>query len=173
MSPLDEGDGSNEPEMKTIRIVNSETEEKFMCEICSTMLKSSAALVRHKMSIHGSDDEKYMCSDCGISCKTRKELHNHKRKHQTFDCTKCGNTFGHGHKKRHLESCKGPEITRETIFSCDECEYQAKRKWHLNRHKKRKHSVRFLCDECGHVSSSLENFDNHKVQKHYIKYGKS
>ena len=64
-----------------------------MCEICSTMLKSSAALVRHKMWIHGSDDEKYMCSDCGISCKTRKELLNHKRKHQTFDCTKCGKSF--------------------------------------------------------------------------------
>merc|ERR1711923_225071 len=79
-----------------------------------------------------------------------------REKHQTFDCTKCGNTFGHGHKKRHLESCKGPEITRETIFSSDECEYQSKCKWYLNRHKKRKHSVRFLCDECGHVSSSLE-----------------
>ena len=82
-----------------------------MCEICSTILKSAASLVRHKMSIHGSDDDKYVCSDCGTTFKTRKELHNHKRKHQIFDCTKCGNTFGHGHKKRHLESCKGPEIT--------------------------------------------------------------
>ena len=161
MDVENEGDRSDEPEMKTIRIVTSEKEEKFMCELCSTILKSAAALVRHKMSKHGSDDENYMCSDCGISCKT------HKRKHQTFDCTKCGKSFAdNGHKKRHLESCKGPEITRETIFSCDECEYQAKRKWHLNRHKKRKHSVRFLFDECGHVSSSLENFDNHKAGKH-------
>ena len=31
--------------------------EKFMYEMCSTILKSAAALARHKMSIHGSDDE--------------------------------------------------------------------------------------------------------------------
>ena len=53
----DEGDGSDQPEIKTIRIVNSENEEKFMYEMCSTILKSAAALARHKMSIHGSDDE--------------------------------------------------------------------------------------------------------------------
>ena len=45
----DEGDRSDEPEMKTIRIVTSEKEEKFMCELCSTILKSAAALVRHKI----------------------------------------------------------------------------------------------------------------------------
>ena len=49
----DEGDGSDQPEIKTIRIVNSENEEKFMYEMCSTILKSAAALARHKMSIHG------------------------------------------------------------------------------------------------------------------------
>ena len=75
--------------------------------MCSTILKSSAALARHKMSINGSDDDKYVCSDCGTTFKTLKELQNHKRKHQTFDCSKCGHTFGHhGNKKRHLEICK-------------------------------------------------------------------
>ena len=71
---------------------------------------------------------KYICSDCGVSSKTRIEHNNHKRKHKTFDCNKCGNTFGHRNKKRHLENCKVHEINRETIFPCDECEYQTKYK---------------------------------------------
>ena len=50
----DEGDGSDEPEIKMIRIVNTNgaKDERFMCEMCSNILKSSAALARHKMSIH-------------------------------------------------------------------------------------------------------------------------
>ena len=64
--------GSDEPEIKMIRIVNSNTEkeEGFMFEMCSTILKSSSALARHKMSINGSDDDKYVCSDCGTTFKS-------------------------------------------------------------------------------------------------------
>ena len=59
----------------------------------------------------GSDEDKYVCSDYGTIFKNQKRLHNHKRKPQTFDYPKCGNTFGdHGNKKRSLEICKEPEI---------------------------------------------------------------
>ena len=75
------------------------------------VLFSNLCSLRHKMSVDGSDDDKYVCSDYGTIFKNQKRLHNHKRKPQTFDYPKCGNTFGdHGNKKRSLEICKEPEI---------------------------------------------------------------
>ena len=109
-----------------------------MCELCSSILKSKASLARHMKSIHGDDDN-----------------NNHKRKHQTIDCNKCGKTFALRYKKRHLESCNRHEVNQDNKFICDECEYQTKRKHHLTRHKKRKHSNNFLCDECGDASNSF------------------
>ena len=77
----DEGNGEEEGEVKTIQIVNSNSEkgEQVMCEMCSSILKSPASLARHKKAMHGSDD-KYMCTDCGVTSKTQKEHNNHMRK---------------------------------------------------------------------------------------------
>ena len=60
VDPVDgEGEGGEdeEDEVVRIRIVNSNTEngDQFMCEMCSSVLKSAASLSRHKMSIHGSE----------------------------------------------------------------------------------------------------------------------
>ena len=84
---VDDIDNEEESDIKTIRIVspNSKKGARFMCELCSSILKSAASLDRHKKSKHGSDD-KYICSDCGVSSKTRIEHNNHKRKHKTSYC---------------------------------------------------------------------------------------
>ena len=86
-----DGDSDEVGEIKTIWIVNlnSENREKFMCEMCSSFLKSAESLSRHKMSIHVIDnDNKYLWSDCGFTSKTWMEHNNHKMKHKTFDCKK-------------------------------------------------------------------------------------
>ena len=46
-----DGDSDEVGEIKTIWIVNlnSENREKFMCEMCSSLLQSAAALARHKL----------------------------------------------------------------------------------------------------------------------------
>ena len=57
----DEGEGDD---VKTIHIV-CRNSEKFMCEICSSILKSAASLARHKKSnlnrhllaVHNSSDQ--------------------------------------------------------------------------------------------------------------------
>ena len=51
-----EGDLDEEDEVRRIQIVNSNTEKRdqFMCDMCSSILKSAASLARNKMSIHGS-----------------------------------------------------------------------------------------------------------------------
>ena len=62
-------EGEGEDDVKTIRIVSPSTEkrEQFMCELCSSVLKSAASLVRHKKRHQESrleSDDKYMCTDC-------------------------------------------------------------------------------------------------------------
>ena len=111
---VDEVDGEeSEGEIQTIQIANSKKGSKVMCEVCSSILKSAASLARHKKSKHGSYN-KYMCPDCGVISKTQKEHSNHKRKHNTFDCHRCGKTFAdNGNKMRHLERCKGHENNQE------------------------------------------------------------
>ena len=81
-------EGEGEDDVKTIWIVSPSTEkrEQFMCELCSSVLKSAASLVRHKKRHQKSrleSDDKYMCKDCGMTSKTLREHSNHKRKHQT------------------------------------------------------------------------------------------
>ena len=47
---VDDNDNDEESDIKTIRIVspNSEKGVRFMCELCSSILKSAASLDRHK-----------------------------------------------------------------------------------------------------------------------------
>ena len=67
---VDDNDNDEESDIKTIRIVspNSEKGVRFMCELCSSILKSAASLDRHKKSKHGSDD-KYICRHACIYCE--------------------------------------------------------------------------------------------------------
>ena len=80
-------EGEGEDDVKTILIVSPSTEKRkqFMCELCSTVLKSAASLVRHKKRHQEQEsrlesDDKYMCTDCGMTSKTLREHSNHKRK---------------------------------------------------------------------------------------------
>ena len=57
-------EGEGEDDVKTIWIVSPSTEkrEQFMCELCSSVLKSAASLVRHKKRHQESrleSDDKY------------------------------------------------------------------------------------------------------------------
>ena len=57
-------EGEGEDDVKTIRIVSPSTEKRkqFMCELCSTVLKSAASLVRHKKR-HQEQESRLHCGN--------------------------------------------------------------------------------------------------------------
>ena len=52
-------------------------------------------------------------------------------------------------------------------YACDQCEYQASLKQHLTRHIKNKHDgVKYLCDRCDYQAGCADNLKVHIHRKH-------
>ena len=138
--------GSPIKKIKVVRGGEDEDGNGVMCDICSQILKSAGSLARHMEAVHGDGGEKFICNDCGEIQETARKLKSHRRKHKTFVCEKCNNSFSLRNKQRHIKVWKGGN----TMKCCDECDFETKYQSLLDRHKK-KHSS-FVCDDCGEIS---------------------
>ena len=137
--------GSTIKKIKVVRGGEDEDGNGVMCDICSQILKSAGSLARHMEAVHGDGGEKFICNDCGEIQDTARKLKSHRRKHKTFVCEKCNNSFSLRNKQRHIKLCKGSD----TMKRCDECDFETKYQSLLDRHKN-KHSS-FVCDDCGKI----------------------
>ena len=95
--------GSTIKKIKVFRGGEDEDGNGVMCDICSQILKSAGSLARHMEAVHGDGGEKFICNDCGEIQDTARKLKSHRRKHKTFVCEKCNNSFSLRNKQRHIK----------------------------------------------------------------------
>ena len=96
----------------------------FTCLVCEETFKTIAGLCKHKKSAH-TKKVTIKCRYCEINLNSRSNLNRHK---QEIHCK--GTRFDTSRIKVSLYS-----------FACDQCDFVAKRKFHLLRHVKNKHET--------------------------------
>lgn len=59
----------------------------------------------------------------------------------------------------------------ESLFKCDQCDYETKSEKGLNIHKKRKHTIKTICDICDQQFNSVRDMKIHKFTHSYTSKG--
>lgn len=104
--------------------VSHQAETFFTCPVCEVSFKTIAELYKHKKSAHNKE-VKFKCRYCEKHLSSRSNLLRHKQ-------------------EKH---CKATRFDTSRIkvslyaFACEQCDFVAKRKFHLLRHTKIKHET--------------------------------
>ena len=121
-----------------------EVDSFFTCSVCDDNFKTIAELYKHKKSAH-SKDVTIKCRYCEKHLSNRSNLLRHKQ-------------------EKH---CKATRFDTSRIevshyaFACDQCDFVTKRKFHLIRHVKMKHSTDDQTKEIsGEEKKTSINFTN-------------
>ena len=101
----------------------------FTCAVCEETFKTIAGLCKHKKSAH-TKEVTIECRYCGIHLNSRSNLNRHK---QEIHCK--GTRFDTSRIEVSLFS-----------IACDQCDFVAKRNFHLIRHVKNKHETDEQCN---------------------------
>lgn len=109
--------------------LNSESKNKALPHNCQKRNHSSKRLSQHLTTPEGLPNS-YFCNKCSHSTSTKRELTKHiKARHTYVECAKCRCSFHYESMSTHRLECG-----REGRFQCTQCDYVAKRKYHLGIH---------------------------------------
>ena len=126
-----------------------ENTDRLHCGTCNKSYSCKPSLDYHIRSKH-SENNSYQCKKCGEHFESLGNLAKHKKSHRLTNaaCEDCEKTFDtKSNLNRHKKECHRYEtrlnLSKTEVFSfpfrCDQCEYVAKRKFHLSRHIKTMH----------------------------------
>ena len=146
------------------KIHKSESQMKYLCDLCGAKFKDKAVLNGHRKYVH-TDIKPEQCRTCGRNFKTKSQLRNHEVVHKNvlevnLSCEICGKRFLRAatlkdhirrHNKEYNEYCKvcGKGFYRkhdldehmrvhtgEKPFQCSLCDYKAALSCNLIKHMK-------------------------------------
>lgn len=155
---------------------------KFKCNLCKSVLCSTANLKRHHARFHGT--KTYSCDICSKRFPLKYSLQIHKRVHtgiKPFECKICLRLFGNrANLRRHNESCRpyGPQIVQRQLFDrldhfeCYICKDALQNyedlKTHMEEHAGKK---MFRCNICRrmfiHQTNLVKHMHEHTMKKPY------
>ena len=124
--------------MESINLKNS---IKYKCDTCEKDFTAKSSLNKHKIDYHSDEANKvHKCELCDKEFATGSTLKDHNKKiHQPI-------------KKWHF---------------CDQCDFKAKDKWHLNSHRDtHDKSIFFKCDLCEVTLTTKWKLASHKLKIH-------
>ena len=118
--------------MKTCGQVRREAKEAFNCDACGMSFKNEKYLTQHKGARHNNMRKKYGCNFCDKVYTSNQNLGKHMQK-------------DHHNSSRvaHFDGgwivfdspMPSREVTKEKkLFKCNHCNYESRKKSHLNRH---------------------------------------
>ncbi|CAL8136970.1 unnamed protein product [Orchesella dallaii] len=176
VSPL-----SDSGEKKNIVSLETEEEERVICEDCGKCLFQQS-MKMHKHLFHNPSQVSgaHKCPKCDKEFATAPSLWNHylnlheeivkvhndsqqQQQDEQQQVEKDSNSTGNG--KESDES--SPSSTRQTVFICDQCGKEYRRKGDCEAHVKRVHlEERNVCEVCGKEEQTPGKLWRHKIERH-------
>ena len=141
--------------------------EPLLCDQCDYKTQREDTLKKHKMNMHGKPEDrndlnKIACDACEFSTTRLDTLRHHKLSvHQgvRYNCPECDKFFT---QERNMKMHVKVIHLRETILSCDQCEYTTLWKDSMHQHIKTKHEgVAYECHICLRSLSSQRQLQKH------------
>ena len=133
---------------------NSPMKGLFECGLCGTFFNTAGQFINHQQTAHGTDTKKgrsgmetFRCELCQFVLTNRFAYMEHKRmKHSknqvTFNCSKCGSTFGYLiDLQKHKQICGLP-----FTYNCTHCNLQMRDMQELKTHNAKFHSQNTTTD---------------------------
>ena len=120
---------------------NNETEEIFVCQLCSANFHSKSSFNNHVKYKHSGSKPLFNCKHCPLSFNFKSDLERHEITHSD-----------------------------SKSLSCEDCGFVCKRKSELIRHRKHVHenSPFKECNICGYKTKNSDHFKRHFDKKHQL-----
>ena len=142
------------------RIVHTEKERPFVCDLCQKSFTHIYYLQRHKSADHGGESK---CEVCGDVFPSESKMVSHKYKHneKKYDCDYCHMSFRRVYEKEgHIKRTH----IKEKNVSCDKCEYKGFSVRDLRTHILNKHSDKrpYQCQICSSAFKRASSLYTHQ-----------
>ncbi|XP_040020267.2 zinc finger protein ZFAT isoform X4 [Gasterosteus aculeatus] len=137
------------------------TERHHLCDLCGKKFKSKNTLKSHRLS-HSDEGKRFQCSECDFTSVFKPSLLRHMEQHaeyKPFRCAHCRYSCNIARPLKRHYNMKHPTEKYQNVgpglpnadalkqqggMKCPECEFVYGTKWELNRHLKRKHSLKVV-----------------------------
>ncbi|XP_062421321.1 zinc finger protein ZFAT-like isoform X4 [Pungitius pungitius] len=137
------------------------TERHHLCDLCGKKFKSKNTLKSHRLS-HSDEGKRFKCSECDFTSVFKPSLLRHMEQHaqyKPFRCAHCHYSCNIARPLKRHYNMKHPTQKYQNVgpglpnpdalkqqggMKCPECEFVYGTKWELNRHLKRKHSLKVV-----------------------------
>lgn len=144
---------------------NVHCEKMFQCKECDYSTKTKQGLMAHSRNVHEANPMQFRCAACDYSAKSKLLLENHQdSKHNNVEY-KCDNCEYVGKSKLNLN--QHDYLKHKTILKCNECSYTCTRKDLLKTHSDIEHkNIRYPCDQCPYQALRKFHLSSHLKKVH-------
>ena len=155
----------------------TEFDAYFKCDQCEYEAISEGGLKKHNLFTHINPNTKktYSCNQCSYTTETnkcnlwrhRQSVHGERvKKKKEIQSYPCEECDYVAKRKEYLVRHKN-SIHEQKRYPCDICDFSSTQKYYLTYHKEGVHGgVKYSCDLCSYVSSMKTYFMKHKEKIH-------